>query len=317
LLFGAAVDRMRAAGGTPVGIDLRPFREAAKLLYAGPWVAERFAAVGEFLLQPHDGVHPVVRDIILGGGAASAVEAFNAIYRLQELTRAAAAEWGRIDVLLLPTAGTTYTHDEIEADPVRLNSNLGYYTNFVNLMDLAAIAVPAGVRTNRLPFGVSVIGPAFSDRGLVGIAERFATLADPDPLQAPGCVPVAVVGAHLSGQPLNWQLTERGARLALACRTSADYRLFALAHTLPPKPGLVRVGGAEGHAIEVEVWSVPEHRFGGFVAAVPPPLAIGNVQLDSGAWVKGFVCEPSALTGATDITSCGGWRNYLTRTVPA
>jgi allophanate hydrolase len=310
-LFREAVDRLITSGGTPVAIDFGPFREAARLLYAGPWVAERFAAVGEFLSQPHPDVHPVVRDIILGGARPSAADAFRGAYRLHELMHAAAQEWARMDILLLPTTGTIYTHSEIEADPVRLNSNLGHYTNFVNLMDLAAIAVPAGFRANGLPFGVSLIGPAFSDAGLVALAERFATLDGADPLHAPGCVAVAVVGAHLTGQPLNGQLTDRGARLVLSCRTAPAYRLFALANTNPPKPGLVREAGYEGRGIEVEVWLVPADRFGGFVAAVPPPLAIGSVQLASGAWVKGFVCEPGALAGAREITSFGGWRNYL------
>ena len=310
-LFRAAVDRLIATGGTPVAIDFGPFREAAGLLYAGPWVAERFAAVGEFLSQPHSDVHPIVRDIILGGARPSAADAFRGVYRLQELRHAAAQQWARMDVLLLPTTGTIYTHDEIEADPIRLNSNLGHYTNFVNLMDLAAIALPAGFRANGLPFGVSLIGPAFSDAGLSALAERFATFDAAAPLDAPGCVAVAVVGAHLAGQPLNSQLTERGARLALSCRTSPEYQLFALADTTPPKPGLVRTPGYAGPGIEIEVWLVPDDRFGGFVAAVPPPLAIGSVRLDSGAWVKGFVCEPAALAGAREITSFGGWRNYL------
>jgi len=314
-LFRAAIDRMGTAGGTPVAIDFAPFREAAKLLYAGPWVAERFASVGEFLSQPHADVHPVVRDIILGGARPSAADAFRGVYRLQELMLAAAQEWARMDVLLLPTTGTIYTHAEVAADPIGANSNLGRYTNFVNLMDLTAIAVPAGFRPNGLPFGVSLVGPAFSDPALATLAGRFTTLEPPDPLQAPGCIAVAVVGAHLTGQPLSGQLTERDARLALTCRTSSEYRLYALANTTPPKPGLVREPGHGGPGIEIEVWLVPEDRFGGFVAAVPPPLAIGSVQLESGAWVKGFVCEPAALAGAQEITSFGGWRNYLAQRV--
>jgi allophanate hydrolase len=178
-------------------------------------------------------------------------------------------------------------------------------------MDLAAIAIPAGVRSDGLPFGVSLIGPAFSDRALAALAGRMLGETQPLLEAAPGCISIAVVGAHLSGQPLNTQLTERGARLLKSCRTWGDYRLFALPATVPPKPGLVRERGYQSTGIEAEVWSVPEDRFGGFVAAVPPPLAIGTVRLDSGEWVKGFVCEPLALEGAVEITGFGGWRKYL------
>ena len=316
-LFHMAVDRLVEIGGVPVTIDVAPFLKAARLLYSGPWVAERFAAVGGFLEQPRPDVDPVVRDIILGGSKPSAADAFRASYQLQALMQAAAEEWPRMDCLVLPTTGTTYTIAEVAADPVRLNTNLGYYTNFVNLMDLAAIAVPAGFRPNGLPFGFSLIGPAFSDEALIAVAGRFGSGDHPEALQAPGCVPLAVVGAHLTGQPLNRQLTDRGARLALACRTSRDYRLFALANTAPPKPGLVREDGFTGPGIEVEVWLVPHHELGGFVAGVPPPLAIGSVRLEDGSWVKGFVCEPAGLAGALDITNCGGWRSYLARRVPA
>jgi allophanate hydrolase len=294
-LFRSAIARLEAAGGTRVMIDFAPFREAAALLYSGPWVAERYAAVGS---------------IIRLAASKSAAEAYRGLYRLEELKRAAAATWAGIDVLLLPTAGTIYTKAAVEADPIQLNTNLGYYTNFVNLMDLAAVAVPAGFRRDGLPFGVSLIGPAFSDGALLALASRFAgTVARST--DAPGCIHVAVVGAHLTGQPLNRQLTERGARLVRACRTSPEYRFYALANTAPPKPGLVRDPGFDGPGIALEIWAVPSHHFGSFVAGVPPPLAIGSVQLDSGEWVKGFVCEPVATVGATEITEYGGWASYL------
>jgi allophanate hydrolase len=180
-------------------------------------------------------------------------------------------------------------------------------------MDLAAIAIPGGFRSDGLPFGVSLIGPAFCDQALAALAGRVLGESPSSLADAPGCVSIAVVGAHIGGQPLNAQLTGRGARLVKTCRTWGDYRLFALPDTVPPKPGLVRERGYQGAGIEVEVWSVPEDRFGGFVAAVPPPLAIGTVRLDSGEWVKGFVCEPLALEGAIEITDFGGWRNYLAR----
>jgi allophanate hydrolase len=309
--FEAAAARLSAAGGRRVTIDYTPFKEAASLLYAGPWVAERFAAVGEFLSTNPDDAHPVVRDIVLRGRNYSAADAYRAAYRLAALTKDAEAQWARMDVMLLPTAGTIYTKAAVDADPVALNTNLGYYTNFVNLMDLAAVAVPAGMRADGLPFGVSLIGRACADEALLSLAHRFLGEEEARPESASGSVQVAVVGAHLTGQPLNWQLTERGARLVKSCRTAPGYRLFALPDTTPPKPGLLWEPGFDGHGIEIEVWSVPEERFGSFVAAVPPPLAIGTLRLDSGELVKGFVCEPRALDGATEITQFSSWRAYL------
>ncbi len=308
-LFARAIERLTAIGGTCVEVDFAPFLEAASLLYAGPWVAERTAAVGEFVNLGRDDVHPVVRDIIAGGRGKSAVEAYRAGYRLLELTVAARPVWMAVDVLVVPTAGTIYTRAAVEADPTGLNTNLGYYTNFANLMDLAAVAVPAGFRPDGLPFGISLVGRAFSDEGLLMLASRLAGEVRPA-ARLPGCVTVAVVGAHLSGEPLNGQLTERGARLVETTATAPDYRLFALADTTPPKPGLVREPGFAGPGIEVEVWAMPEDAFGSFVNAVPPPLGIGSVRLASGDWVKGFICEAAGLAGARDITDYGGWRAY-------
>jgi len=301
-LYWAAVERI---GGEKVEIDFSVFCDAANLLYSGPWVAERLAAVGNAATDP------TVSKIIAGGAKYTAVDAFKAEYRLRELQRAAQAEWSKMDTLVLPTTGTIYTHEEIAADPVQFNTNLGYYTNFVNLLDLAAVAVPAGVRKNGLPFGISLIGPAFTDEALLALAGSFT--GAPVDLEAspPGCVLLAVVGAHLTGQPLNWQLTDRGARLVRTCRTAREYRLYALDRTMPPKPGLVRDPGFEGPGIEVEVWAVPEEKFGSFVAAVPPPLGIGNAVLEDGSSVKCFVCEPYAVAGAAEITRFGGWRAYV------
>jgi allophanate hydrolase len=310
-LYARAVARLETMGGVAIRIDFRPFRECAALLYSGPWVAERWAAVGAFLERGATDVHPTVGQIISGGANYSAADAFRATYRLEELRREALTQWDAMDVLVLPTTGTIYTRDAVRADPVRLNSNLGYYTNFVNLMDLAALAIPAGFRSNGLPFGVSLIGPAFSDPALLTLAGMALDERSTAPATAPGCVSLAVVGAHLSGQPLNRQLTERGARLMCSIRTAPGYRLFALAGTQPAKPGLARDDAYNGPGIDVEVWSVPEHRFGGFVAEVPPPLAIGNIRLNDGRWVKGFLCEPIALHDATEITHFGGWRQYL------
>ena len=313
-LYAKAIADMEAIGGEKVEIDFSIFRAAADLLYSGPWVAERLTAIQEFLEAHADQMNPIVRELISGAKRYTAVDAFAAQYKLREIRRATEAEWRRMDVMLLPTTGTIYTHEAIAADPIRLNTNLGYYTNFVNLLDLAAVAVPAGFRTTGLPFGVSLIGPAFSDEALLAVADRFHRAPGP-PLELkinpPGCIPVAVVGAHLTGQPLNRQLTERGARLMQASRTAPGYRLYALTGSVPPKPGLVRDEAVHGPGIEVEVWAVPSDRFGSFVAAVPPPLGIGNATLEDGRVVKCFICESYAIAGATEITHFGGWRNYL------
>ncbi len=310
-LYQKAIDRVESLGSTAVRIDFNVFREAAELLYSGPWVAERYAAVGEFLQLHSEGVNEVVRNIILGALKYSAVDAYKSVYRLEALKQRAEEEWAKADVLLLPTTGTIYRKEAVAADPVQLNSNLGFYTNFVNLMDLAAVAVPAGFRSDGLPFGVSFIGRAFQDEALLALSTRYLGEPPAKPV-APGCVLLAVAGAHLSGQPLNHQLVDRGAQLIRTCRTAAGYRLFAL-KTVPPKPGLVRDAQFSGSGIEVEVWAVPENGFGSFVAKIPAPLAIGTVTLEDGASVKGFVCEPAALNDAVEITSLGGWRNYLAR----
>lgn len=294
-LYAAAIERAKAFGGSAVFVDYTPFREAAELLYGGPWVAERYAAVGQWLEQ----MHPVVKKIIGGGAKHSAVDAFQARYRLDELIEQTRPTWRDIDFLLLPTAGSIYKIADVEANPIELNTHLGYYTNFVNLMNLAAIAIPAGMRPDGLPFGVSLIGRPNSDFQLLDLAERLEY------------VEVAVVGAHLSGQPLNRQLTERGAMLTRTTKTAADYRLYALASASLPKPGLVRERGFTGPGIEVEVWAIPSMAFGSFVAMVPPPLGIGTLALADGTSVKGFICEPAGIAGAEEITRFGGWRAFL------
>lgn len=321
-LYSQAVDRMEALGGRRIEIDFGIFRAAAELLYAGPWVAERYAAIQQFIETHADQVNPIVRGIIEGARRYSAVDAFAAEYKLRDLRRAAETQWESVDLLLLPTTGTMYTHEAVAEAPLQLNTNLGYYTNFVNLLDLAAVAIPAGVRANGLPFGVSLIGPAFSDEALLSLADSFHRAQGGVPGDAlqlaacpPGCIAVAVVGAHLSGQPLNHQLTDRRARLIKTCRTAPGYRLYALEGTVPPKPGLVRDAQFRGPGIEVELWAVPEHQFGSFVAGVPVPLGIGNAILDDGSTVKSFICEPYAVAGATEITRFGGWRTYLSQPI--
>ena len=317
-LYYQAIAALQQLGGEKVEIDFSIFRAAASLLYSGPWVAERLAAIRDFIQDHAYDMNPVVQNIISGGARYSAVDTFEADYKLRALRRASESQWAAMDVLVLPTAGTVYTHEAIRADPVRLNTNLGYYTNFVNLLDLAAVAVPAGFRQDGIPFGISLVGPAFCDDALLALADRYhrshAKVCGPAiEMYAvpPGCVAVAVVGAHLTGQPLNWQLTQRGARRLKSCRTTPGYRLYALEGTKPAKPGLLRDEKFEGPGIELEVWGVPEDQFGGFVAAIPPPLGIGTASLEDGGQVKCFICEPFAIAGAREVTEFGGWRKYL------
>jgi allophanate hydrolase len=319
-LFKQMIERL---GGQRVAIDFAPFLETARLLYEGPWVAERYAAIREFIERYPKALHPVTAQIIGGAAKHSAVDAFNAYYRLKELQRRCAAVWEAMDVIVTPTAGTIYRIAEVEADPLRLNANLGYYTNFMNLLDLAAIAVPAGFQRDGLPFGITLAAPAFTDEALCtlgGIAQRAAVKTMgatglPLPQETPSVsadgytVRVAVCGAHMSGLPLNHQLVERGARLAEKCRTAPQYRLYALTDFAPPRPGMVCADA--GGAIEVEVWDVPAPAFGSFVAAIPAPLGIGTVTLENGEQVKGFLCEARATQGARDITGLGGWRQFI------
>jgi allophanate hydrolase len=323
-LFEAAVAHLQRLGGERVPIDFAPFLETAQLLYQGPWVAERFIVIEALLRRDPDAVHPVTRQIIEAGARPSAADAFRAQYRLQELRRIAGQVWRQIDVLLTPTAGTTYRIAEVEADPVRLNTQLGIYTNFMNLLDLAAVSVPAGFTGAGLPFGVTLAGPAWSDFELLRLAARLHRCGAPrlGALPLPlGAAPdfdwasmidgisIAVCGAHLQGLPLNHQLLERGAVLLERTLTAPHYRLYALPGGPPARPGLVRVE-TQGAAIELEVWSMPAAAFGGFVAGIPAPLAIGKLTLADGRNICGFLCEAHAVQRAQDITHFGGWRAY-------
>lgn len=310
-LFDAAIARLEAIGGTRVTFDYAPFQNTAALLYAGPWVAERLAAISDFAKDHVEAINPVVRDVIMVAKTMTAEDAFKGQYRLAELMREAEKVWQTIDVMLLPTAPTIYKVEDMLADPIQLNSNLGIYTNFVNLMDLSAIAVRAGFRPNSLPFGVTFIGRAFEDGLIAALGNRFEGQPDPASTAATsGRISIAVVGAHLSGQPLNPQLQERHGRLLATTRTATGYALYALDGSVPAKPGLIRDAAAPGQ-IEVEIWDLPAEGFGTFVGAIPAPLGIGTLTLEDGSQVKGFLCEPFALKGATDITHFGGWRAYL------
>jgi allophanate hydrolase len=326
-LFSAMLRSIEVRGGTLVEIDFTPFLEAARLLYHGPWLAERYVAIQDFFDRQPDAVHPTTRQIIEGGTKPSAAESFKGYYRLKELQRVIAALWRSMDVLMTPTAGRQYSINEMIADPIRLNNALGYYTNYVNLLDLAAIAVPAGLQPDGLAFGITLLAPAWRDVVLCELADVLHRAQDL-PLGATAhkvattpeltkrtsraeVMHLAVCGAHMSGLPLNHQLAERGGRLVRSCRTAPHYQLFALPGGPPLRPGLIR--REPGASIALEIWELPIATLGGFLAGIPPPLTIGNVEIEDGAPVKGFLCEAHATAEARDVTEFGGWRQYLAR----
>jgi allophanate hydrolase len=326
--YSDALDRLARLGADVEEIDIEPFYEAARLLYEGPWVAERYAATRSLIASAPESMHPVTREIILSGARPTAVDAFGAFYRLEALRRAAQETFLEVDVLALPTAPTVYTVAQVLADPIQLNSRLGTYTNFVNLLDLCGLALPAALHAGGTPFGITLLAPGGQDGLLASIGRRFhadtglplGALGRPQPALAPlaqawgnGTVALAVVGAHLSGMPLNHELQSHQAQFVETIPTAPDYRLYALAGTTPPKPGLLRVAAESGNAIEVEVWAMPAEPFGRFVAAVPPPLSIGSIRLADGRMVKGFLVEAEATDGARDISDFGGWRNFVAR----
>lgn len=294
------------AEGKKVEIDPAPLFRAGELLYEGPWLAERFAVLEAFIAHHAEDMHPVTRDIVAGGAAASAASAFRAQYELAELKREAARAFEAVDVLIVPTAPTIFTIDEVERDPVATNSRLGVFVNFVNLLDLCALAIPAGRLPTGLPFGVTLIAPAGRDHALLDYGARL--LGEPtSTAERPGETHVAVCGAHLSGQPRNGELTRLGGYLVRSAHTSLRYRLYALPDG--KRPALIR-DEADGTAIAVEVWSLPTTAVGGFLAGIGPPLGLGRIELSDGAWIGGFIAEPVAVTGATEITRFGGWEAY-------
>jgi allophanate hydrolase len=322
-LFEAAAQHLEGIGGQRVEIDFEPYLAVARLLYEGPWVAERYAAIAEFIANEREALHPVTRQIIEGATTKSAVDAFQSQYRLQSLRRECAKVWQSIDVIVTPTAGTIYRIEAVIADPIRLNSNLGYYTNFVNLLDLAAVALPAGFRPDGLPFGVTLIGPSGSDEALLRLAHRAHRISEFGVGREPaaekleqaaeivaGFLPIVVCGAHMRGLPLNHQLTTRGSYFVRQTQSAPQYRLYALPGGPPARPGMVSVNEG-GAAIDVEVWAIPAEQMGTFLAGIPAPLGLGKVQLQDGSQAIGFICEGSAAANATDVTHVGGWHAYL------
>lgn len=323
-LFASARARLEAAGGEAVEIDFEPFVEAANLLYQGPWVAERYSVVGELMSATPDAVLPVIRDVLAKAPGATAVELFRAQYRLQALKATCDAVVDSLDFVLTPTYPRPVTLAELEEDPIGPNSLLGYYTNFMNLLDYAAVATPTGFMKNGLPWGVTVFGRAFTDQYLLGVADVLQTASGiecvggshPEPsarrVAANDRIRVAVCGAHMQGLPLNKDLVSRGAQRMQITHTAAHYRLAALPASADGtrRPGLWRVAG-NGSEIAVEVWEMPSAELGSFLATVPSPLVLGKVELSDGSWVTGFLCEPYGVQSGTDISEFGGWRAWL------
>jgi allophanate hydrolase len=323
--YGEALKRWSGLGASLVEFDLEPLYETARLLYEGPWVAERYLVIRDLLASQPDAIHPITRDIILAGARPSAADTFAALYRLQGLRKIAERGFAGIDALVLPTAPTAYSTAQVKASPVELNSRLGTYTNFVNLLDLCGLALPAAIRPDGIPFGITLLAPAAKDAQLASIGRVFH--ADTKlPMGSKGLrqkplprlpegprgdeIAIAVVGAHLSGMALNGELTTLGGRLLEATQTAPDYKLFAL-DTTPPKPGLLRVAAGAGSSIELEIWALSAVAFARFVAAIPPPLSIGTLRLSDGRGVKGFLVEAVDVETARDISGFKGWRAFV------
>ena len=324
-LFEAFTARLLKAGYEMIELDITPFTEAANLLYQGPWLAERHIAIENIMARHPQDLFAVTAEIIGPAAELKTVDAFKSFYELQRLKRQADEIIKQADCMLLPTVGTHYRLDEIERAPIQTNSNLGYYTNFMNLLDYAALAIPAGFSQAGLPFGVTLFARAFQDRGLLRLARdilkshparmgatgfTWSPATKQRAMAEPDYIDIAVCGAHLSGMPLNYQLTACEASLVKSARTAAAYRLYALAGGPPFRPGLIK-DEAEGRSIEVEVWRMPMNRFGEFVAAIPQPLGIGKALLEDGTEVSSFICEAHAVKDARDITQFGGWRRYI------
>ena len=323
-LFSDSIQHLTSMGVTIREIDFAPFLDAARLLYEGPWVAERYVAIENVIREHPDELLPEIRTIIGSAENKTAIDYFKSEYQLQHYRKLANNILADLDCLVTPTAGTIYTIEQVQADPIKLNSNLGYYTNFMNLLDCASIAAPAGFLDKGIPFGITFVGPAMSDRKLLSIANRWqqqlglnlGAIDEPLPISQKiqttfrNMIPVVVCGAHLQGLPLNWQLTERGATLLQQTQTAKKYRMYALPGGPPYRPGLMR-DEDNGTAIEVEIWTVPKEEFGSFVANIPAPLGIGKVEIVDGRWLPGFICEAYAACNAEDISQLGSWKNYL------
>ncbi|MGB6220672.1 allophanate hydrolase [Haloferula sp.] len=312
-LFDGAAAKLKELGYEVVPVDLTSFVEAAKLLYEGPWVAERWAAVGDFISSNGDDVFPVTRKILEASQGWQASDLFKAQDQLKAFARDAEEVWRDVDLLLLPTTPCLYRVDEVLEEPFGTNATLGRYTNFMNLLDLCAVALPAGrARGGEVPWGVTLAAPAGLDESLLQVAAMMTgevREASPAPCKK---VPVVVCGAHLEGLPLHWQLADRNAELVRRGKTAAVYQMFAMpaGDGFPERPAMIRADEA-GAEIDVEVWALDPAEFGGFVAAIPGPLGIGKILMDDGQELPGFIAEPRAMEGAEEITRFGGWKNWM------
>jgi allophanate hydrolase len=331
--FDAAVADLKKLGAEIKLINMSAFFDIAALLYQGPWVAERYQGIRDFIESSASSLHPTTCAIIESATKFSAADAFAGFYKLAELRRATEAVWREVDILLVPTFPRPRTIADLEKDPIGPNSELGTYTNFVNLLDLCALAVPGRFRSDGLPSGVTLIGPAGMDAQLAAFGARLHHAAGV-PLGATGKslasswtgpsaggndneIELVVVGAHMSGLPLNGELAVLGARFVREADTQSDYRLFALPGGPPHRPGLLRVEDGAGSAIKTEVWALSAAAFGAFVSKVPAPLSIGTVRLADGTAPKGFVVEAQATIGARDISGFGGWRAFVQQALRA
>lgn len=323
--FEKACEALSAIGGKKLVLDFSILFDAAKLLYQGPWVAERYLAIQDLLESQADEIHPVIRKIVEPAKSLTALDTFSAQYTLQAFKQASENLISQADIFVTPTTGTCYSIVAVEADPIQLNSNLGYYTNFMNLLDMSAVAVPTGKLESQVGFGITLFSAAMRDKHLLSISAKLQAHLAIKPgavesfhLETSACtsltpqqtVQVIVCGAHLDGLPLNWQLTERGGYFVEKTQSATGYRLYALAGGPPLRPGMV-IDKSSEQSIEIEIWELPMSEFGSFVAAIPAPLGIGKVQTQDGRWLPGFICEASGLEGAEEVTHFGGWRNWL------
>jgi allophanate hydrolase len=320
--FEESVAMLQSIGGKKVEVDFAPLLDAAKLLYEGPWVAERYVATKDLVDNNPSAMLDVIHTIISGGVKPSAADTFSALYKLQGIKQIADELVSGVDVLVTPTAGRHFTIEEINEQPIARNSNLGYYTNFMNLLDLAAIAVPTCFTQKQMPFGITLFSGAFSDQKLLTLSERiqqktqlslgateYTYQASSSALAgSKGYIDVLVCGAHLSGMALNSQLLERGAWLKQTTKSAPKYRMYAVEGVVE-RPAMLR-NEDNGVEFEVEIWSLPIAEFGSFVAGIAQPLGIGKVETSDGDWVTGFIAEGYAEKIGKDISEFQSWRKY-------
>lgn len=326
--FDETVQQLKTLGYDIREIDFKPWLDTAKLLYDGAWVAERYVAIEDFFNAHETQIEPTVGKIIAGARDLSAAQAYKGAYALQKAQRLTQDVWQNIDCILTPTAPSIFSIQQLQADPIGLNSALGTYTNFMNLLDYAAVAIPTGFREDGLPAGITAFAPAGTDRQLLKLADiwqnEFVTTAgakktpvpnpNPELFSDTQTIPIAVVGAHLTGFPLNSQLVERGAKQIKTTQTAPKYAFYELAGGPILKPGLVKINpesGNQGASIEVEIWAMPKQHLGSFLSLIPSPLGLGKIELIDGSQVVGFICEPYGIEGAIDISHTGGWRNWI------